>query len=335
MPTYIQRTRQISDDLKAISVFVKEEQKNSKILRPQLSNLRSMFNNYLQAIENPSSHKAWRKYNISAATAFHFLYDSKAKCLSYVDDFRHDAIDKLGGCPYCGLPSNITLDHYLPRKVGAFPEFSILSKNLVPACSDCQGKKSDFYTFTKEKSIPKRRSRLKTIREIKKPYKNIKISNRKISCHTLNVRKKSFRLLHPYVDSFLMHSVLSIYPKSQRNGFLVHAKGSLRKEERERLNFHLKKLNIETRCNHAIGRCRNAIIRDLSSNNIPFDRKSIVKELPRLLKSALERAALAPNAIEPAYIKSLINHPSTLDDLIDWSQNRIEPNILAAKPIIL
>lgn len=335
MPTYIQRTRRTSDDLKAISAFVLEEQKNWEILRPQLRNLRTMFNNYLQAVENPSKHKAWRKYNKSAATAFHFLYESKAKCLSYVDNFRHEAIEKLGGCPYCGLPSNITLDHYLPRKVGAFPEFSILSKNLVPACSDCQGKKSDFYVLHKEKLSLKRGARHKSTRQLKKTSKHTIRKTSKKSHRALITHAKPLRLIHPYLDSFLMHSVLSVYPTDQFNTFAVHAKGSLRKEDRERLNFHLRKLKIGARCNGAIGRYRNGIIRDLSSNNISFDRESVMKELPRLLKSALERTALAPNAIEPAYIKSLINHPSTLDDLINCSQQRIEPNILAAKPIIL
>jgi hypothetical protein len=39
-------------------------------------------------------------------------------------------------CPYCGgigRPKN--LDHYLPK--AKFPQFSILPKNLVPSCRDC------------------------------------------------------------------------------------------------------------------------------------------------------------------------------------------------------
>lgn len=38
-------------------------------------------------------------------------------------------------CPMCGSGHPGTLDHYLPRE--AFPEFSILPTNLVPACSHC------------------------------------------------------------------------------------------------------------------------------------------------------------------------------------------------------
>ncbi|MBU1376327.1 MAG: hypothetical protein KKE02_14725 [Alphaproteobacteria bacterium] len=38
-------------------------------------------------------------------------------------------------CPMCGSGTTGTLDHYLPRAV--YPEFSIFSLNLVPACSHC------------------------------------------------------------------------------------------------------------------------------------------------------------------------------------------------------
>lgn len=44
-------------------------------------------------------------------------------------------------CPYCTLVQVQTLDHYLPKE--DFPEFAVLTKNLVPSCRDCNtsGKK--------------------------------------------------------------------------------------------------------------------------------------------------------------------------------------------------
>lgn len=48
-----------------------------------------------------------------------------------------------GTCPLCGEAPASTLDHYLPR--GAFPEFSVLPLNLVPACYDCNVKKGSNY----------------------------------------------------------------------------------------------------------------------------------------------------------------------------------------------
>ncbi|WP_300537008.1 HNH endonuclease [Sphingosinicella sp.] len=44
-------------------------------------------------------------------------------------------------CPFCGLTGASSLDHYLPKD--AYPEYSIFSKNLVPACPDCNNLKRD------------------------------------------------------------------------------------------------------------------------------------------------------------------------------------------------
>lgn len=43
-------------------------------------------------------------------------------------------------CQYCGIAySPAGFDHYLPKK--RFPEFSTLSRNLVPCCGECNGLK--------------------------------------------------------------------------------------------------------------------------------------------------------------------------------------------------
>ncbi|WP_336772650.1 HNH endonuclease [Paenibacillus sp. MMO-58] len=38
-------------------------------------------------------------------------------------------------CPYCGINSPTSRDHYLPKEL--FPEFSVMSFNLIPCCIDC------------------------------------------------------------------------------------------------------------------------------------------------------------------------------------------------------
>ncbi|WP_298325779.1 HNH endonuclease signature motif containing protein [Asticcacaulis sp.] len=42
-------------------------------------------------------------------------------------------------CPFCSHGAPRTLDHFLPKE--SFAEFSVLSKNLVPCCRDCNGAK--------------------------------------------------------------------------------------------------------------------------------------------------------------------------------------------------
>lgn len=44
-------------------------------------------------------------------------------------------------CPHCMLSEPGTFDHYLGK--GKFPEYSVLSKNLVPCCSKCNSKKGE------------------------------------------------------------------------------------------------------------------------------------------------------------------------------------------------
>ncbi len=57
-----------------------------------------------------------------------------------------------GTCAYCGLNETKYMDHYLPKD--DFPEFSILSYNLVPCCSYCNEKKSkNFLDNTGERKI--------------------------------------------------------------------------------------------------------------------------------------------------------------------------------------
>lgn len=54
-------------------------------------------------------------------------------------------------CPYCMLSEPGTFDHYVGK--GNFPEYSILSKNLVPCCSKCNSKKGDKFLSGSGKRI--------------------------------------------------------------------------------------------------------------------------------------------------------------------------------------
>ncbi|MCD6618299.1 HNH endonuclease [Aeromonas veronii] len=46
-----------------------------------------------------------------------------------------------GICPLCGIYGVDTLDHYLPK--ARYPLLSVNPKNLIPACTHCNGVKSD------------------------------------------------------------------------------------------------------------------------------------------------------------------------------------------------
>ncbi|MDX8124412.1 hypothetical protein SKZ59_21785 [Janthinobacterium sp. GMG2] len=51
-----------------------------------------------------------------------------------------------GRCPFCGIGTVNTLDHFLPKT--HFPVFSVTPNNLVPACTWCQGEKMEYFATT-------------------------------------------------------------------------------------------------------------------------------------------------------------------------------------------
>ncbi|MCZ2736973.1 HNH endonuclease [Bacillus safensis] len=46
-------------------------------------------------------------------------------------------------CAYCGIDGIDGMDHYIPKE--KFPEYAVHPHNLIPACSCCNGKKSDLF----------------------------------------------------------------------------------------------------------------------------------------------------------------------------------------------
>ncbi|OMF45410.1 HNH endonuclease [Paenibacillus amylolyticus] len=56
---------------------------------------------------------------------------------SIQDNFNKDK------CPYCGINSPSTIDHYLPKEL--FPEYAVMSFNLIPCCNECNTKKGEVW----------------------------------------------------------------------------------------------------------------------------------------------------------------------------------------------
>lgn len=68
-----------------------------------------------------------------------YTSDSQAMRWLYNNVFDIQDIFNKDKCPYCGINSPSTRDHYLPKEL--FPEYSILSYNLIPCCGDCNSYK--------------------------------------------------------------------------------------------------------------------------------------------------------------------------------------------------
>lgn len=67
-------------------------------------------------------------------------YERKEGTLAFIDEIKRSSKDV---CPMCGSLGSSTVDHVFPRSI--FAELSFFSRNLVPACSECNTKKGNDY----------------------------------------------------------------------------------------------------------------------------------------------------------------------------------------------
>lgn len=54
-------------------------------------------------------------------------------------------------CPYCMISAHSTFDHYLDKS--SYPEYALLSLNLIPACAECNSLKRDFLLDKNKKRL--------------------------------------------------------------------------------------------------------------------------------------------------------------------------------------
>jgi hypothetical protein len=87
---------------------------------------------------NPTSSISWTPEQREALKKNYRLLDA-GRPFDYIRDSLLSSA-RNGRCPLCGQRQVASLDHYLP--ISVFPEFSVLSRNLVPCCPQCNHAKS-------------------------------------------------------------------------------------------------------------------------------------------------------------------------------------------------
>jgi len=60
-------------------------------------------------------------------------------------------LDWQNTCPYCGILSPNSTDHYLPKD--NYPEYAVLAINLIPCCLECNSKKGDYWKLENTRKI--------------------------------------------------------------------------------------------------------------------------------------------------------------------------------------
>lgn len=74
------------------------------------------------------------RFNPGEAAALVHCYDSSTEPLTSPKAAIRDRQDP-DSRPFCGINEPATFEHYLPRS--EFPEYAVLSCNLIPACWTC------------------------------------------------------------------------------------------------------------------------------------------------------------------------------------------------------
>lgn len=134
------------------SVIIKGKEKideNIKLIKSKITNYESnkhKLEKLQQTVYTVTSNRECKQLskvsrNNELYCCLYKLYDSKS---NHSERFKQSIRNISNKCAYCSIDTSSHLDHYLPRS--KFPEFSVLSLNLIYCCSICNSKyKGDKY----------------------------------------------------------------------------------------------------------------------------------------------------------------------------------------------
>ena len=334
MPSYLPMFHSETPlDLLAIKNTIEKKGKGWAVLRGLVPFLMYHFHSYPHYLSN-QNHFPQLKRHSSAGKLLHSLYDRKSKAFAYIRESRERGRKTLGCCPYCGLPGNVTLDHYLPRDVKLFPHYAALKVNLVPACFDCQLKKSNFSpsvsakTRLAAKRVEKQgaHGRHAPIGSFVAPRGN----STKLLAKTARMRKRGYptnfhqlsnRIIHPYYDAFLQNPVIFFSTNWHGEaGYKINVRNCTTRE-RSLLEFHIRAIGLAQRAEAPIRHFKAAILKHFKRTGI-HTPTSALAALPGLLEDAIERGGGVKNYLEAVTIRSLSSDAPELARIVELSQVR-------------
>jgi hypothetical protein len=179
-------------------------------------------------------------------------------------------------CPYCGIKRNYTrdLDHYIPRS--KYPEFSIMTNNLIFSCPTCnQDYKGDLF-------VDKNKNRF-----ILNPYFDDCLEDEILKCKINNY-------------GINLHIIFSIDPKlknKNKNAYITacyHLKKLKLKDRYLELCMDLKDLIIESFCDPTIKQEKRIRV---------FTEEEIQDEIDRDIRRIIRTSH--PNNFELIFLKEL------------------------------
>lgn len=126
------------DDISAFDNIVKRKRKRTqlsdKTYRQRILYRYSYYDKHKKHLNDitPLDETVWRKVKDE-------LIQCYQRSSMTMRTIRREVLSGASECPYCGLNSPDTLDHYFDKN--EYPEFSIYSPNLIPCCHSCNNRK--------------------------------------------------------------------------------------------------------------------------------------------------------------------------------------------------
>jgi 5-methylcytosine-specific restriction endonuclease McrA len=110
------------------------------------------YNEYLNAFLNIHN-KAPNPFAANDSTELRNCYNNSTAALdglkARIVNAQTDTLKFI--CPYCLIINHTTFDHYIPKE--EHPVYSVCSKNLIPCCGLCNGKKLQYWKENGQRAI--------------------------------------------------------------------------------------------------------------------------------------------------------------------------------------
>lgn len=127
----------------------KPSKENLIILRPEVKNNYDEYLINFKNIQNKSPHTFTSNESDELRNCYVNPTSPLNKLKAKIINAQTDTFKFI--CPYCLIINHTTFDHYIPKE--EFPVYSVCSKNLIPCCSFCNGKKNQFWRENGNRTI--------------------------------------------------------------------------------------------------------------------------------------------------------------------------------------
>jgi hypothetical protein len=225
--------------------------------------------------------------------AFKVHYKSEPKSFDFIGKLRDSSP---AVCPMCGSLNTGTLDHLFPQE--HFPEYAVLSKNLVPAC-DCNTKRKDI-------------------------YKGVDADGNQL------------RVLHPYFDSCFLNRLIyyrilpkDVYPVAEFSLQYINTAHLLHQS----IKFHVEKIVLPSGIQSRIENMWSSLVEYPSDQirTLPENEEIDLVILINALQSALrrhDRQKGSPNNWDSLFVYSILQSPSAITFIVAQHNRVIRDNRL-------